>query len=85
MNIFNIHHAKLWAKKRVCFLAQLMKILCPNIKALEMPNISLAFKLLYLIQVVLKQTIGDVLRIIYVNFVTNPDSEIIGSTNWYGN
>lgn len=65
MNTFNIHHAKQWAKTSDSFLAQLIKTLWLKIKVIEMPNIPLVFKLLYIIHVVLKQTISDVLRIIY--------------------
>lgn len=65
MNTFNIHHAKQWAKTSDSFLAQLIKTLWLKIKVIEMPNIPLVYKLLYIIHVVLKQTISDVLRIIY--------------------
>lgn len=65
MNTFNIHHAKQWAKTSDSFLAQLIKTLWLRIKIIEMPNIPLVFKLLYIIHVILKQTISDVLRIIY--------------------
>ena len=65
MNTFNVHHAKQWAKTSDSFLAQLIKTLWFKIKALEMPNIPVVFKLLYLVRVVLKQTVSDVLRIIY--------------------
>lgn len=65
MNTFNIHHAKQWAKTSDSFLAQLIKTLWLKIKTIEMPNIPLLFKLLYIVHVVLKQIISDVLRIIY--------------------
>lgn len=65
MNTFNVHHAKQWAKTSDSFIAQLIKKLWFKIKAIEMPNIPFVFKLLYLVHVVIKQTISDVLRIIY--------------------
>lgn len=65
MNTFNIHHAKQWAKTSDSFLAQLIQTLWFKIKVIEMPNIPFVFKLLYLVHVVLKQTIGDILRILY--------------------
>lgn len=65
MNTFNIHHAKQWAKTSDNVFARLIKRLWFKIKTIEIPNIPLVFKLLYLVHVVLKQTIGDVLRIIY--------------------
>ncbi|MEY8216454.1 MAG: acyltransferase [Colwellia sp.] len=65
MNTFNIHHAKQWAKTSDSFLAQLIKTLWLKIKVIEMPNIPLLFKLLYLFHIVLKQTISDILRILY--------------------
>jgi len=65
MNTFNVHHAKQWAKTSDSFIAQLIKTLWFKIKAVEMPNIPVVFKLLYLVHLVLKQTIADVLRIIY--------------------
>ena len=65
MNTFNINHAKQWAKTSDSFLALLIKTLWFKIKVIEMPNIPFIFKLLYLVHVVLKHTIADVLRIIY--------------------
>jgi acetyltransferase-like isoleucine patch superfamily enzyme len=65
MNTFNINHAKQWAKTSDNVFAQLIKTLWFKIKTIEIPNIPLVFKLLYLVHVVLKQAIGDVLRIIY--------------------
>jgi serine acetyltransferase len=65
MNTFNVHHAKQWAKTSDSFLAQMIKTLWLKSKAIEMPNIPVVFKLLYVIHVVIKQTISDVLRIIY--------------------
>ena len=65
MNTFNINHAKLWAKNSDSVLAQMIKNLWFKIKAIEMPNIPLVFKLLYIVHLVLKQTIADVLRILY--------------------
>ena len=65
MNTFNVHHAKQWAKTSDSFLAQLIKKLWFKLKAIEMPNIPVVFKLLYLVHVVLKQTMSDVLRILY--------------------
>ena len=65
MNTFNVHHAKQWAKTSDSFLAQLIKKLWFKFKAIEMPNIPVVFKLLYLVHVVLKQTMSDVLRILY--------------------
>ncbi|KGJ86543.1 acyltransferase [Colwellia psychrerythraea] len=65
MNTFNINHAKQWAKTSDSFLALLIKKLWFKIKTIEMPNIPVVFKLLYFIHLVLKQTISDVLRIIY--------------------
>jgi len=65
MSTFNINHAKQWAKTSDSLFAQLIKALWFKIKAIEMPNIPFLFKLLYLTHIVLKQTIADVLRIIY--------------------
>jgi acetyltransferase-like isoleucine patch superfamily enzyme len=65
MNTFNVHHAKQWAKTSDSCLAQLIKTLWFKSKAIEMPNIPIVFKLLYLVHVVIKQTVGDLLRIIY--------------------
>jgi len=65
MSTFNINHAKQWAKTSDSLFAQLIKTLWLKIKTIEMPNIPLVFKLLYLTHIVLKQTIADVLRIIY--------------------
>ena len=65
MNTFNVHHAKQWAKTSDSFLAQLIKKLWFKSKSIEMPNIPVLFKLLYLVHVVIKQTLSDVLRIFY--------------------
>jgi len=65
MSTFNIDHAKQWAKTSDSLFAQLIKTLWFKIKTIEMPNIPFVFKLLYLTHIVLKQTISDVLRIIY--------------------
>lgn len=65
MITFNINHAKKWAKNSDNFFAQLIKALWFKIKALEVPDIPLLFKLLYLLHLVIKQTIGDILRIFY--------------------
>lgn len=65
MNTFNINHVKQWAKTSDSFLAQLIKTLWFKIKTIEVPNIPFVFKLLYFIHVVIKQTIADVLRILY--------------------
>lgn len=65
MITFNIHHAKQWAKTSDSILAQLIKILWFKVKTIEMPNIPFVFKLLYIIHIVLKQIIADVLRIFY--------------------
>ncbi|WP_019026213.1 acyltransferase [Colwellia piezophila] len=65
MNTFNINHAKQWAKNSDNFFAQLIKALWFKVKTIELPNIPLVFKLLYLVHIVLKQTIADVLRILY--------------------
>jgi len=65
MITFNVHHAKQWAKTSDSFLAQLIKKLWFKVKCMEMPNIPVLFKLLYLVHVVIKQTISDVLRILY--------------------
>ncbi len=65
MNAFNVHHAKQWAKTSDSFLAQLIKKLWFKIKTIEMPNIPVVFKLLYLVHIVIKQTVSDVLRIFY--------------------
>jgi acetyltransferase-like isoleucine patch superfamily enzyme len=65
MITFNVHYAKQWAKTSDSFLAQLIKTLWFKIKGIEVPNIPVLFKLLYLFHVVIKQTISDVLRILY--------------------
>ncbi len=65
MSTFNIDHAKQWAKTSDSLFAQLIKTLWFKIKTIEMPNIPFVFKLLYLAHIVLKQTIADVLRILY--------------------
>jgi len=65
MITFNLNHAKQWAKTSDSFVALLIKTLWFKIKAIEMPNIPVVFKLLYFIHIILKQTISDVLRIIY--------------------
>lgn len=65
MNTLNIHYFKQWAKNSDHVLAKLIKALWFKIKTIEMPNIPYIFKLLYLIHMVLKQCIADVLRITY--------------------
>jgi len=65
MNTFNIHHAKQWAKTSDSVLAQLIKSLWLKSKAIEMPNIPFLFKMFYIIHIVLKQIISDILRISY--------------------
>ncbi|ALO34400.1 acetyltransferase [Colwellia sp. MT41] len=65
MITFNINHAKQWAKTSDSVSAQLIKKLWFTIKTIEMPNIPVIFKLLYIIHIVLKQIIADVLRIFY--------------------
>ena len=65
MITFNINHAKQWAKTSDNVLAQLIKTLWFKIKATEVPNIPVVFKLLYIVHLILKQTISDILRILY--------------------
>ena len=65
MNTFNIHHLKQWAKTSDSFLAQLIKTLWFKIKTIDMPNIPFVFKILYFVHIVIKQTVSDVLRILY--------------------
>jgi acetyltransferase-like isoleucine patch superfamily enzyme len=65
MNTFNIHHLKQWAKTSDSFLAQLIKTLWFKIKTIDMPNIPFIFKILYFVHIVIKQTVSDVLRILY--------------------
>ncbi len=65
MITFNINHAKQWAKTSDNVFAQLIKALWFKFKAVEMPNIPVLFKLLYIIHIVLKQTISDMFRIFY--------------------
>jgi serine acetyltransferase len=62
---FNVNNAKQWAKTSDNVFAQLIKSLWFKIKTIEMPNIPVLFKLLYLLHVVIKQTIADILRILY--------------------
>ena len=65
MSTFNVNNAKQWAKTSDHIFAQLIKKLWFKIKAIEMPNIPFVFKPLYFIHLVLKQTISDVMRIVY--------------------
>jgi len=65
MITFNIYHIKQWAKTSDNVLAQLIKTLWLKSKAIEMPNIPFIFKALYIIHVVIKQIVSDVLRILY--------------------
>ncbi len=65
MNTFNIDHAKQWAKTSDSFFAKLIKALWLKIKAIEIPNIPFVFKLFYIVHIVLKQILSDVLRIVY--------------------
>ena len=65
MNTFNIHHLNQWAKTSDSFLAQLIKTLWFKIKTIDMPNIPFIFKILYFVHIVIKQTVSDVLRILY--------------------
>ena len=65
MITFNINHAKQWAKNSDNVFAQGIKATWFAIKGVEMPNIPFFFKLLYYIHLIVKQTISDVLRILY--------------------
>lgn len=65
MNTLNIHYFKQWAKNSDSALAKFIKALWFKIKAIEMPNIPIIFKLLYMVHLVLKQSVSDVLRIVY--------------------
>lgn len=65
MNTFKIHHAKQWAKNSDSLLAKLIKTLWFKLKTIEMPNIPVIFKLTYLLHCLIKQTLSDVLRILY--------------------
>ncbi len=62
---FNLSYTKQWAKTSDHVLARLIKQLWGVIKAIEMPNIPILFKLLYLVHVLVKQAIADCLRILY--------------------
>jgi len=62
---FNLHYAKQWAKTSDHVLARLVKQMWLFIKAIEMPNIPILFKLLYLVHVLMKQIFSDFLRILY--------------------
>jgi len=61
----NINNVKQWAKTSDNILAQLLKALWFKIKAVEVPNIPIIFKLLYIVHIVLKQITSDIFRILY--------------------
>jgi len=65
MITLNINNVKQWAKTSDNVLAKLIKALWFQIKAIEVPNIPVIFKLLYIVHIILKQTISDILRILY--------------------
>ncbi len=65
MILFNLHYAKQWAKTSDHVLARLVKQLWLLIKAIEVPDIPILFKLLYFVHVLIKQIVADCLRILY--------------------
>jgi len=65
MITLNINNVKQWAKTSDSNLARLIKTLWFKIKAIELPNIPVIFKLLYVIHIVVKQILSDIFRILY--------------------
>jgi serine acetyltransferase len=65
MTTFNINYIKQWAKGSDNWLALLIKKTWFKIKAVEIPNIPILFKILYFLHIVVKHIIGDMLRVLY--------------------
>jgi len=65
MSTLNINHFKQWAKTSDSGVAQVIKALWLAIKAVEVPNIPVIFKLLYLTHIMVKHLVSELLRIIY--------------------
>lgn len=65
MTTFNINYLKQWVKSNDSLLALLIKELWFKIKAIEIPNIPILFRLLYLTHIIFRHIISDVLRIFY--------------------
>jgi len=65
MTTININNLKQWVKSNDSLLALMIKELWFRIKTIQVPNIPILFKLLYLLHTVLKHIISDILRIFY--------------------
>lgn len=65
MTALNINYFKQWVKTSNSLMARLIKNLWFKIIALEIPNIPILFRGLYLIHIIFKHIISDVLRIFY--------------------
>ncbi|WP_328824526.1 acyltransferase [Thalassotalea algicola] len=65
MSSFNIHYAKQWAKTSDNVFAKLIKAGWGGVKTIEMPNIPVLFKIIYLFHICTKQLVSDLLRVLY--------------------